>query len=283
MTQLRKILVPTDFSPTSAQAFSYAIWLADKVGASIDLIHVVYPGTDVMDFPAMAAESTRVQVDAAEEIIKVFTEEALTRVLSTTDMEDVPVVRSTISVGTPAAVIADEAKTGEFDLIIIGIRGDHNPMEMVFGSVTTAVLRRSLVPVLVVPEELHAMQIKKVAYATSLDDSDPYQIWKAIQLLRPVRPVLKIVHVRRPEDKDAELDLNALTSYFSERELDPMPTFHESDHSDIEEGLEEFAIQEKLDLMIMYSPKQNLFERLGHRSVTRKMALYSEVPMLVMK
>ena len=60
-------------------------------------------------------------------------------------------------------------------------------------------------------------------------------------------------------------------------------SFHTSTHDDIETGLEDFVLMHDIDLLVMYSPKRNLFERLGHRSLTRKMALFSHVPLLVMK
>ena len=39
MTAIRKILVPTDFSPHAAKAMDYAVFLAKALGAKIDVFH----------------------------------------------------------------------------------------------------------------------------------------------------------------------------------------------------------------------------------------------------
>lgn len=283
MKSIKKILVPTDFSPASAQAFSYALWLADHLDASIDLLHVIYPGTDVMDFPAIAAQTTKVQLETAGEVMKLFTNEALTRLQSTDDLDRIPEVRSKIEVGSAASVISDMVEELNSDLIVIGTRGEHSRLEVAFGSVTTSVIRKSHIPVLVVPEELHAIRLQKLGYATSLDDSDPMHIWTVAQLLSKLKPTMHIVHVHTEDDKDKSVDLDTLKTFLKEKSLGLSLGFHEIHGVDPEDGLEQFAKDEKLDLLVMYSPKRNLFERIGHRSLTKKMVLYSHVPLLVVK
>ncbi len=283
MKSIQKILVPTDFSPSSSQAFSYALWFADRVGASIDVLHVVYPGTDVMDFPALAASVTKVQVESAQVVMQAFTDEALTRLQATSQLENVPVVRPIIEIGTPATLISSMAKDLESDMIIIGTDGEHSRLEIAFGSVTTAVVSRSEVPVLVVPGQIAAIQIKTIGYATALEESDPLHIWQASQLLSPFNAFLKIVHVRVDYDEEKSIDLPALETFLAGKDLGKQVSFHEVPDDNIEEGLEEFVSTHKIDLLVMYSPKRNLFERLGHRSITRRMTLFSDVPLLVMK
>ncbi|MFN7135721.1 MAG: universal stress protein, partial [Myxococcales bacterium] len=41
MQRIRKILVPTDFSEPSREALAYALALAPKLDASVELLHVV--------------------------------------------------------------------------------------------------------------------------------------------------------------------------------------------------------------------------------------------------
>jgi len=281
MRHIRKILVPTDFSESSSRAYSYALWFADRLDASIDLLHVVFPGTDVMDFPAMAAQVTKVQVETAQQVMQAFTNEAITRVESTMDLKNMPVVRPRVEIGAPSGLIIASAEELASDLIIIGTRGEHNRLEVAFGSVTTAVAARSKVPVLVVPEEIDQIQIKTMGYATGLDESDPYHIWEAAKVLSPFNAFLKIVHVRTPGDKSKHIDLRTIEEVLAGKDLALQLSFYESTDSDLEEGLENFVSLHKIDLLVMYSPNRNIFERIGHRSLSRKMALYSKVPLLI--
>lgn len=282
MKKIEKILVPTDFSEASSRSLSYAIWFADKMGASIDLLHVVYPGADVMDFPALASSVTQAEVESAQVVLKTFTDAALTRVESTSELEQVPVIKPRVEVGSPSGLIISAARDLEADLIIIGMHGEHSKLEIAFGSVTTMVMSRSEVPVLVVPAELHAIPIKSIGYATALAESDPYHIWESAQLLSPFNASLKVVHVRTDSDEEKGIDLGSMETFLADKNLKQV-TFHEFADDDIDEGLEDFVSIHKVDLLIMHSPKRNLFERLGHRSITRRMALFCDIPLLILK
>lgn len=283
MKVINSILVPTDFSEVSSRALSYAIWFADRMGATIDLLHVVYPGTDVMDFPSLAAQVTMTQVENAQAVMQAFTAEALTRVQSMSDLKEVPLIRPKVEVGAPVALIAGVAKDLGSDLIVIGVRGEHNALEVAFGSITTGVLRKAEAPVLVVPPEVAGLKIHNVGYAVSLDESDPYHIWEAAQMLAPFNAFLRIVHVRSSQDTQKSIDLEKLESFLGNKSLALQVSYHESTNPDTEEGLEDFVSLHKIDLLVMYSPKRAFLERLGHRSLTRRLALYADVPLLVMK
>ena len=77
MKKIQKILFPTDFSPAAQNALRYAIRLADELEASIQILHIVYPQAEPLDFPALATEATQQQVGAAEMILKRTVEETL--------------------------------------------------------------------------------------------------------------------------------------------------------------------------------------------------------------
>ena len=45
MTNIKRILVPTDFSETARTAYEYAISLAEQFKASVDVVHIYRPIT----------------------------------------------------------------------------------------------------------------------------------------------------------------------------------------------------------------------------------------------
>ena len=56
MKEINKILVPTDFSETASHAFRYALWFADQVDANLQLLHVIYPEAEPLDFSDYGCE-----------------------------------------------------------------------------------------------------------------------------------------------------------------------------------------------------------------------------------
>ena len=67
MKNRSSILVPTDFSEPSENAFQYALQFASDCGASIKVVHVVYPQIEGQDLPLLVSSSTVYLVEAAEE------------------------------------------------------------------------------------------------------------------------------------------------------------------------------------------------------------------------
>lgn len=145
MTQ--KILVPVDLSDFNKKVISVAIAQAKLVPDSeIILIHVV-----TLDIGVIVSETGFTYLPELEETaLKEETEQAA-NLKSKIEKEG---IRCTVVVkqGIPSDVILQEAQDSNADLIVIGSLG-HNALYNVFiGSVASEVIKRSPVPLLVVPK-----------------------------------------------------------------------------------------------------------------------------------
>jgi nucleotide-binding universal stress UspA family protein len=135
------ILVALDESTPSADALDVAISIASRSGARLTLIHVIEPphaptfvGADVGPF-LVAQES--------DEYAETLLDLAAQRV-----PEGMP-VHTVIRHGRAADEILRRAELAEHDLIVIGSRG-LGPIRSILQSVSSAVVHRSRVPVVVV-------------------------------------------------------------------------------------------------------------------------------------
>src|ERR1051326_5480057 len=141
MNRFRSILCPVDFSPASLRALDYAVELAQQYGSSLDLLNVIKPVllSFYMDAEMVAAE---IRKQADQELRRVSTavqteglrSEALMR---TGDIED---------------EILKTAKERRSDLIVVGKHGRPAVERWFIGSVTERLLRRSVVPMLIITE-----------------------------------------------------------------------------------------------------------------------------------
>ncbi len=77
MTTINKILFPTDFSACAQNAFQHALTLADKMDASIHLLHVIYPESAPLDVPVVALQPTRQKVETAKEVMVNFMQQQI--------------------------------------------------------------------------------------------------------------------------------------------------------------------------------------------------------------
>ena len=283
MKKIKKILVPTDFHEPAANAFRYALWFADHYEASIELVHVVYPESAAMDLPAMAVQATQSRVDAAKEVMQAFVDNGLVKAQTGHPFRHVPVITSDVVVGGPTSVIADLAERDHIDLVIMGTHGEHGAFDKVFGSVASNTIHRVDCPVLVIPETVENEGISTIVFATDLDEAAPFHIWETCRLLEPFHPILRIVHIKGEPTENRPLEMKDLKEFFAERAPALQVTFHTFGAKDIVQEVNDFSEAWGGDLVIMHRPKRGFFERLFHHSVSREMALFSKLPLLVMR
>lgn len=145
MATVTRVLVPIDFSPSARAALEYATFLAGKLGADLEVLHVWEPpgyvGPDTLALLPVAAgqpgwDQTRAEV---EREVDLFLSRAGVRPKQ---------LRVRIETGEPSDAILRVAKEGGTDLIVMGTHGRTGLSRLLIGSVAEAVLRRSTCPVL---------------------------------------------------------------------------------------------------------------------------------------
>jgi universal stress protein A len=119
--QWRRVLCPVDFSEESRAALRVGADLARRFGAELTLLHGSGAGVGrVGEWQRQAEELGVAKVTTLD--------------------------RS----GDPAVVIADQAREGAFDLVVMGTHGRTGRDHALIGSTAENVVRRSTVPVLTV-------------------------------------------------------------------------------------------------------------------------------------
>ena len=137
---LTNILVPTDFSSGSQQALIYAIALAGKVGARVNVLSVI--GVPSYGVPELGVGLTAPMIDT----LIADNQAALDQLVR--DMPDVG--DRLIRVGDPRDVILQTAEEIKADLIVMGTHGRRGISRALLGSVAEMIVRTSPVPVLTV-------------------------------------------------------------------------------------------------------------------------------------
>lgn len=157
---IKRILVPTDFSANSERALDYATGMARKFGAAIHLVHVC-------EVPAMVTGSMDAYAVAYTDWSQRLGDEAereLARLQH--KLSGVP-VSTEVLFGNPARCIVTAAATNAADLIIMGTHGHGPVMHLMMGNVAERVVRMAPVPVLTVrePRELVAEREREAEQA----------------------------------------------------------------------------------------------------------------------
>ena len=135
LTSLERIMVATDFSEHSKEAFSTARMIAQAAGAQIDLVHILGfdpHETDQPEESTVKLRRQRLQVLAKEEFHKLKSVEP----------------KLIISSNTPHEAILNENLNNPHDLIIMSTVGRTGIDYLMMGSTTANVVRHVKSPVL---------------------------------------------------------------------------------------------------------------------------------------
>lgn len=144
MSQISRMLVPTDFSPPSALAADYAIDMARRYGATIELLHVIE------DFAgAHFTMEGYIDLPHVRDRIRAEAETGLAELARRAEAAGVRVSTHLMS-GNPAAAIVKHANGEASDLIVMGTHGRSGFAHLLLGSVAERVVRTAPCPVLTV-------------------------------------------------------------------------------------------------------------------------------------
>ena len=149
MKNISKILVPLDFSVHSKQALEFAVDLARRYDARLELVNVfdigIYTMPDGMpmfapgQFDEIMADVDRLLAGAKHDAL------AGGALLVETKRLD----------GKPEVEILREAREGKFDLIVLGTHGRTGLKHIVIGSVAERIVRHAPCPVFTVKAVEH--------------------------------------------------------------------------------------------------------------------------------
>jgi len=147
--EIKRILLPTDFSAYSATATKYACELATKFHAELHLLHTLEVHlASTPTFGMGLALPTYVQESRAA------AEKALAGVLDPQWAVGQKVVQAVVE-GSPKVEIVRYARTHQIDVIVMATHGRSGLAHVLIGSVAENVVRTAPCPVLTVRPEGH--------------------------------------------------------------------------------------------------------------------------------
>lgn len=149
MMTVDRILVPHDFSETSAVAVRYAVALARTFGAGLHFLHVESVALFPMDPPFPLG---------LEEAVDVAARERLLAIVSPAEQAALQ-PRFITRTGVPAVEIVRYASEADADLIVMGTHGRGLIAHALLGSVAEQVVRTAPCPVLTVRDPRQASMV----------------------------------------------------------------------------------------------------------------------------
>ncbi|TAE70146.1 MAG: universal stress protein [Bacteroidetes bacterium] len=238
---MKKILVPIDFSACALQALETAQTWAEKYKAELILLNIV---------------------EKIDEIQK--STDDLKELSQKMNVKSYPIVHT----GNIKDAIAKVLKDEKVDMIVMGTRGNNQSKKLLLGSTAENVLRETNVPVLSIKYSSKKIDTKKIALAVDLDEKKNLPIEKIQEVLQKFEAELHILYVNTTNNFSTTRDLNKKMNNFAEKYKLSNYKFHIFCDVLQDEGIKNFANDEKIDLVIMMSHQRKGLSRFWQGSVS---------------
>jgi nucleotide-binding universal stress UspA family protein len=272
---MKTILLATDYSKAANNALKYAIELAKFTKAKLVLFHAYNFPLPVSD---MAMVMPAVIQDLEEEnkkAIKKLEDKIVKQTHGKIEIE------SFVSSGMPVDEILQVVRKKKVDLVVIGIRGAGKLSQALIGSTATFLMKKTNVPVLVIPEKAKFSKARKIALA--YDYSQPIKkdvlrnIKEFAKMFKAEVMILNVVSLFEEPGYKKALELVKLNKAF--RGIKHKFYFPASENTPDE--INSFVKKQKPGMLVMFPHKHTLLERLlYHTSDTKRMAFQTTIPLL---
>ena len=156
---MKKILVPIDFSLAAKAGFDAALHFNDFTETEIFALNIYQKEANNYSPDVDLLIQQEVEKKHATALAK-FTGNYPN--LSTAGNQIKPKIHVNISCGNTVSVIIAFSEKNDMDLIVIGTKAKHNLWEYIFGSVSTNLIKRSKIPVLIIPEGYEMKSFKRL-------------------------------------------------------------------------------------------------------------------------
>ncbi|MBK8613808.1 MAG: universal stress protein [Flavobacteriales bacterium] len=269
---MANILIPIDFSANALNAAEHALRLFGLEGNQFILVHA-YLDPNMLDatLPSMN-EALR---SSAEEGMALFQKELLAKA----ELQRAQLSTS-VRIGTLPNVITDLIEEHAPRCVVMGTQGASGLKATVFGSNAADVLQRSTVPVLTVPQDSTYREPKRILLADDGAPVRPSAMAILIDLARWSKAEIMIVRVM---EEGNEMDpLASGTSY--DDLLGAIPhTHHPVSGENVATAINDLADQSDVDMVVVVHRHLGFFGSLFHSSSSKRMAMHTHVPLLVLE
>jgi len=192
MDAIKRILIPTDFTPCADRALRYGTYLARQFEAEVHVLHVLQGGEG-------ECSPGRPDLKEGYRHMRRVAETTLATLLSATQQQGLRVQQAVLE-GAPAPVIVDYIARHQIDLTVMGTHGRQGTERFLIGSTAERVVRfaRSWVLTVGPHGEQDPERVQRILVPVDFSDQARAALRFAQGLAERVAARLELLHVIEP-------------------------------------------------------------------------------------
>ncbi|HEY4799812.1 MAG TPA: universal stress protein [Bacteroidia bacterium] len=269
----KNILVPVDYSSISDNALEYAIELAKFLDTGVVLFHAYQIPVPASDVPVVISPLDLEEMN--EKKMKLFSRRVIKK------YSDKVRIESKVCAGFAVDEIVGLAKEIKSSLIVMGVNGASKIGEAIFGSNTTAVIKRTKIPVLVIPPKSKFKKIKKIALAYDYErEVDKHVMQKINEFVKMFNGELLVTDVIGAEELVTAHQKSKIGAKLESSLAEVKHSYYLPFGENVVNEINSFVDEQKADWLVMIPHHHKFFQEPFHASNTKRMAFHTHVPLL---
>lgn len=276
---MKTLLVPTDFSPNSYEALDYAIELARHNWTEIIVVHACdfeeYAFKDRgAKWVAEKNRKTREEIEGKFSLLEksIFRTEGIK-------------IKTALYDGTVVESILEAAHNYGADLIIMGTVGQTGLKTKLLGSKSMQVLRKSKIPVLVVPPDFAWRTPKHIAIAVNNEHEEIVYLSNILDLVQIYDPEITALIFSAEGDKADQVMTDTRTIFRVNKKLKGIYKDLDIERTmvsghDFIGAVTDYIENKDIQLLVMFNHHTSWLDYFLNSSQTQKMVQLHKVPIL---
>lgn len=277
---MKRILLPTDFSENAWNAISYAMEFFKNEKCTFYLLHTYTPVYHRMDYilgvpafttiPDTGVDTHLAALDKTySDIKKKFKnpKHHFKKLSAFNQLSD---------------EVNEVAEREGIDMVIMGTQGATGAQKIFMGTNTVYVIRKSKVPVLVIPENYRFNGVQKILFPSNyLTLYKPKELRPLIEIAKEQKAEITVLYVVEESELDIRQEENK--EFLRECLEEVAPVFKETRSEYMPDAIHIFVRDNNIDLLAMMNPKHSFMERLLLQQNVDEIGFQVNAPFLVIR
>lgn len=276
---MKKILLPTDFSDNAWNAIVYALQFFKNETCRFYVLHTYTPTFYRLDY-MMGGPTFSAIPDMGVDLAQAGLDKTLADIKKA-HKNPKHHYRMLSAFNTLTDEIREVTDREGINLVVMGTQGVSGAMEVLIGTHTIHVLRKSNIPILVIPTGYAFREIKSVLFPS--DFAIPFQqndLKSLVELIKIINAELTVLNVKNDYELtvDQKKNVNSLKTRFKELQ----PKFEQVKGKLMPDAIPEYIERHHIGLLAMMNRKHSFLERLLVKSSVDYIGYHTKIPFLVM-
>ncbi|MBQ4819698.1 universal stress protein [Aquimarina sp. MMG016] len=274
---MKTILYSTDYSEHSISSLQYAYDLSMKLQAELIVLHIfdvpTFSGTTIISSlrqtQKRAYQEQRSIIDAY--CTKHLGDKNKLKNVRTEVLKSISIVDG----------ILEMAKKLSADMIIMGMKDKHSNRGVLVGDIAKQLLTKVPCPLLILPDNSSAKEIKNIVYATDFEEEDVFAIEKLAILAAAYQAEIRVIHISSKKESDGEDQMSWFKEMVKEKVDYENIDFDIVFSNDVYEKLNDYVNTNETDIVALLEREdRGFFNRLFHRDLVKQVGANTVIPLL---